>query len=242
MKQTLTILFVLIATTCYNSMAQSNVFVEEINKYENEKIIYELFTKQVVDMSEKEVFVRSESRRLRNNGNEKSFEKNYKNLNTIISKKKEFYKGFIEKNKNTLTGALALINVIDRSDCSGIHSEREIIALGKKFKEIPNGVVKEYLENKINILKHLQIGGICPLIRQEDPKGNMISTSDFKGNYLIIDFWSSWCCGCRQESPNIKKIYKEFKPSGLEVLGVSLDTKKDKWIKAVKDDDLPWTQ
>ena len=201
MKKALTILFVLIATTCYTSMAQRNVFVEDINKYENEKAIYELFNNQIVDIHEKEIFIRDKTRKLREKKDEKGLDENYKNLKAILKRRIEFYKEFINENKNTLVGALAVINVIDRSDCSGIYSESEIITLVQNFNKIPKGVIKTYLAKKINILKNIQIGENCPLIKEENSKGKIISTYDFKGKYLIIDFWASWCCGCRQESP-----------------------------------------
>ncbi|WEK18581.1 MAG: TlpA disulfide reductase family protein [Candidatus Pedobacter colombiensis] len=69
-----------------------------------------------------------------------------------------------------------------------------------------------------------------------------IGISDFKGKYVFVDFWASWCGPCRGENPNVLKAYNMYKDAGLEILGVSFDDKKEAWIKAIKEDGMPWTQ
>ena len=76
---------------------------------------------------------------------------------------------------------------------------------------------------------------------QKDTSGIEISLSSFKGKYLLIDFWASWCGPCRAENPNIKNAYQKYKSKGFEVLGVSLDNDKSAWTKAIINDSLTWT-
>lgn len=76
---------------------------------------------------------------------------------------------------------------------------------------------------------------------QADTTGAMIPLSSFKGKYLLIDFWASWCAPCRAENPNIKTAYGKYKSKGFEVLGVSLDNDKSAWTKAIIKDGLTWT-
>ena len=75
---------------------------------------------------------------------------------------------------------------------------------------------------------------------QNDPDGKPISLSDFKGKYLLVDFWASWCGPCRRENPNVVKAYSAYHAKGFEILGVSLDKEKSAWKKAIKDDNLSW--
>lgn len=77
---------------------------------------------------------------------------------------------------------------------------------------------------------------------QTDTSGKMISTQQFNGKYYLIDFWASWCGPCRAENPNLLKAYKQYHNKGFEVLAVSLDTDRDKWIAAIVEDAMPWVQ
>ncbi|QIA08794.1 TlpA disulfide reductase family protein [Draconibacterium halophilum] len=75
---------------------------------------------------------------------------------------------------------------------------------------------------------------------QPDTTGELISTDSFKGNYLLIEFWASWCGPCRAENPNLKEAYNKFNKKGFEIIAVSLDTKKQNWINAIREDNLNW--
>ncbi|WP_316836684.1 TlpA disulfide reductase family protein [Pedobacter nutrimenti] len=84
-------------------------------------------------------------------------------------------------------------------------------------------------------------GQIAPAIAMADKDGKIVHLSDFKGKYVMVDFWASWCGPCRKENPNVVAAYKKYHDKGFEVLGVSLDSNKESWLKAITADGLTWT-
>ncbi|WP_159451650.1 TlpA disulfide reductase family protein [Pedobacter africanus] len=82
----------------------------------------------------------------------------------------------------------------------------------------------------------------APEFTINDTEGKPVSLSAYRGNYVLVDFWASWCVPCRQENPNVLAAYEKYKDKNFKVLGVSLDTKKEAWLKAIKEDKLPWKQ
>ena len=94
------------------------------------------------------------------------------------------------------------------------------------------------LYEKFNRIKVLSIGQIAPEINLNDPEGNELSLSTFRGKYVLLDFWAAWCKPCRVENPNIVNMYNKYKKHGFEVYQVSLDRDKSTWINAIKKDSL----
>lgn len=83
------------------------------------------------------------------------------------------------------------------------------------------------------------IGQEAPDFMQADPNGKSISLASLRGKFVLVDFWASWCGPCRQENPNLVRTYQQFKDK-LVILGVSLDQKRELWLKAIEDDKLTW--
>jgi peroxiredoxin len=101
---------------------------------------------------------------------------------------------------------------------------------GKKFAE------------RLPKLKAVALGATAPEFAEADTAGKMVSLSSFRGKYVLIDFWASWCGPCRRENPNVVKAYNTYKGKNFTILGVSLDrpNAKDKWLAAIHKDGLTW--
>jgi thiol-disulfide isomerase/thioredoxin len=108
--------------------------------------------------------------------------------------------------------------------------------------ELQNSNAGKELAAFIEVGKRSTVGVSATDFTQPSPEGANISLSSFKGKYVLVDFWASWCGPCRAESPNLVKAYNLYKSKGFEIFSVSLDEKKDRWLKAIKDDGYTWPQ
>ena len=88
----------------------------------------------------------------------------------------------------------------------------------------------------------LKAGSIAPEFRLKGPDGKELALSDFRGKYVVLDFWASWCGDCRRDIPNIKALYEKYSPKGVEFVGVSFDDNAERWQNAIKEFGLKYHQ
>ena len=88
----------------------------------------------------------------------------------------------------------------------------------------------------------LAVGSEAPDFAQAKPDGSVLKLSDLRGKIVLIDFWASWCKPCRRENPSVVLAYNKYKSKGFEIIGVSLDKDRGRWLQAVEQDGLTWPQ
>jgi peroxiredoxin len=161
-------------------------------------------------------------------------------LDSLSAARKPYLKKFYEENLQSYVGLVALL------EYAGSHPKLAIFEpmfnkLDAKVRNTPLG--REFVKYMTDLIS-LKPGVPAPDFVQKDTAGKQVKLSAFKGKYVLLDFWASWCGPCRQQNPEISAIYSNFKNRNFTILGISLDGAdgRQAWLKAIKDDNLPWTQ
>lgn len=114
----------------------------------------------------------------------------------------------------------------------------EYVKLYKDAKNPLPSVLK--LEQQVKLASGFLPGAVAPDFTAKTPEGEAFSLSELRGKVVLVDFWASWCGPCRRDNPHVVKLYKKYKDQGFDVLGVSLDKTKSKWVAAIEKDGLEW--
>lgn len=149
---------------------------------------------------------------------------------------KSYAKNFVFANRNNIIAAyfsLVYLNEPGKEDFMKSVYDTLTPAVKKSF-------FGTKMSEMISSMSKTSIGVVAPDFTQNDPTGNPVSLSSLRGQYVLVDFWASWCQPCRQENPNIVSAFNTYKDKGFTILGVSLDQDSTAWKKAIADDKLTW--
>jgi len=158
-------------------------------------------------------------------------------FDNLEKEKTNSIKEFAENNNSSVVAPFIMMNysyLFELNDLESVAQKLDPVISDSKYTTS--------LNNRINILKRVEVGQPYVDFTLNDPEGNPLPLSSVVGGkYLLIDFWASWCRPCRAENPNVVAAYQKFHDKGFDVFGVSLDRDHDKWVEAIKQDNLTWS-
>lgn len=155
----------------------------------------------------------------------------------VITEHQQYITSFVDTQKNPFLAIFA-VDMLDPEQ----NSERlnKLADMLKKDEQVANSTyVKAFIEKTARRML-TSIGNKAPDIVMPTSNGDTVRLSSLSNKLILIDFWASWCRPCREQNPELVRIYKKYKKQGLAVYGVSLDKDKESWLEAIKDDHLDW--
>ena len=156
----------------------------------------------------------------------------------LLEKRRTQIADFITKNPKSYVSLFVLNNDLATEEMDVPQVEKAYDALDASLKELP---LAKMVSQKLELGRKTGLGASAADFEEATAENIKVKLSSFRGQYVLLDFWASWCGPCRQENPNVVEAYEKYKDKNFTVLGVSIDSNADKWTAAVKHDGLVWT-
>lgn len=212
-----------------NSKVTGSSVHDEYMNYKN------LFT----DINKEKDELYSDYMKARSAGDKEKMESLVEKFNLMSEKENELNRSFVDENSDSWVTPY----VIRRSLFYSLSLDELKNIVESLDTKLAKSLYVNQLNDHIAVLEKVAIGEKFQDFELLTPEDELLALSELVGeNYILIDFWASWCGPCRRENPNVVAMYEKFNDQGFEIIGVSLDTNKENWTKAIEDDNLQWPQ
>jgi len=155
----------------------------------------------------------------------------------LMDRQAEYRETFVAENNSSAVAPYLIYSNLYGKEASELQEEMSVLD-----SSLTSSVYYGLLNDQIALLERVAVGQPAVLFSQADTTGADFALESLKGQYVLIDFWASWCGPCRQENPNVVGVYNDYHEKGFEILGVSFDTDRAKWLDAIAADGLMWPQ
>jgi thiol-disulfide isomerase/thioredoxin len=200
-------------------------------------VAYEELNSMLNDVTAQIKALQKEYRQLYMAKDEEGMKRLEPRFDELEAQEKKIEGSYLAKNPGSPI-AMFVLNQYAGYDLNPAEVEPVFKKLQKKIRSSEAG--KAFVQ-RLEAARKTAVGQPALDFSQAGTDGKAVSLTSFRGKYILVDFWASWCGPCRAENPNVVRAYSKYKGKGFEILGVSLDDKKDKWLAAIQADNLSWT-